>query len=503
MAEEIISHQRNQKALTGNIGAAKALSDLIKTTLGPRGMDKMIVDGNGRVTVTNDGVTILDEMHIVHPAAILIADIAKTQEKEIGDGTTTVTMLTGELLKNAEVLIDKGIHPTRIIKGYAIAEKKAQEILKSLSIKAENPEILKKVAQTAMTGKGAEGYREHLAEVIVDAITIAQKEDILFNGIIGSPIGETRLIKGLVLDKDIPEGMPKELKNPKIALVDDEMDARKTEIDTSIEFDSFEKVKDFQVSEDAQFKEFADKIIKTKADIVFCTKSIHSKVLYYLSKAKIAAVRFVNKYDMDMLVKTTGAVLVSDLDDLTEGSLGLAGTITQKRYSDDDVKLFIEDCPKNAVTILVCSTSEHLLKEIKRAMTDGLGDVLACKDDYIVAGGGAVEIQLSQEIKKFARTLSGVSQLIVEKFADALEKIPETLAENSGLNSINMIADLHKAHASGEVTAGLNLFEDRITDTLKDGIVEPLKIKTLAISSATEVASQILRVDDLLMAKHE
>lgn len=507
--EEVIANNRTngRGALEQNIFAVRTLGGIVKTTLGPRGMDKMLIDGSGRITVTNDGVTILNEMQITHPAGRLLGEIAKTQEKEIGDGTTSVIIYASELLKNAERLIDKGIHPTTIIKGYALAEKKAKEILEENAVMVEDDETLIKIAKTAMTGKGAEGYRQQLSEIIVEASKVG-KENISFQGIIGRPIDQTSLVKGVVIDKEIPENMPKEGKNLRIGLLDIDLDARQTEVDTNIQFNTFDDMSKFQENEDESFKKYAEKIIAAGVGAVFCTKSINDKVLYHLSKKGIIGIRRVNKFDMDMLVKTTGATLVSSLEDFTEGKFG-GGSIRQEREDDDNCKLFVEHddlpiAPCNAVTILVTATTEHLLQEIKRAMTDGLGDVLVSKNSKVVAGGGAIEIEVCKKLKEYANSLPGTSQLAVNEFADAIESIPEILTQNAGLNSINILAELRSEHELRKDTEGkyigINLFTDKIENTLEAGIIEPLKIKTLAISSAVEFTTQILRTDDILGA---
>ena len=501
--DEIISGKREEgnNAVNQNILAAKTLSNLIKTTLGPKGRDIMLVDSNGKITVTNDGVTILSEARIDHPAARLICEISKTQEKEIGDGTTSVVMLCGELLKEAEKLMDMGVHATSIIKGYNLAMNKAQEILKENSVKCESNEILEKIAQTAMTGKGAEGHREHLGKIIVMA-SQTDKENIIFNGIIGLPVNETRLIKGLVLDKEIPPEIDKkELKNAKIGLLDTELDMRQTEIDTNIQFSNYEDISQFQKSEDEKLREYSDLVINSGVDIVFCSKSIHDKVISRLSGKGIIAIRRVNKYDMGMLSRTTGAKIINNLEEFKEENFGKAGKIYQNRISDDECKLFIEECPNEGCTILVCATSEHLLHETKRAITDGLGDVLACKNDYYVAGGGAIEMELSKELRKYAQTLKGREQLSVIGFSEALESIPKTLAKNGGLDPINIITELRNEHEMGKMYSGIDLFQDKLDNTLDKGIIEPIKIKSLALNSATEVASQILRIGEIMMAQ--
>lgn len=502
---EVINQNRvtGKPAQDSNIQAAIVLAGIVKTTLGPRGMDKMLVDAQGRVTVTNDGVTILEEMQIAHPAAKLIAEIAKTQEREIGDGTTTVTMLAGEFLKRAQSLIAKGIHPTVIIKGYRLAEKVAQDILFNNSVKVESEEVLKKIAQTAMTGKGAEGYREQLADLIVLATKKADRNNIKFAGMVGKSVEETLIMEGTILDREMGnEDMPKTLNNAIVGLFNGDLDVKNPEIDTSIKFSSFQEMANFKEAEEQKLNEYALKVINSGVGIIFCLGNINDKVLYTLANHGIAAVRRVNKFDLEMLSKTTGAKIVANINDLRREALGAAGRIREERVNDHEVRIFVDQCTDvKAVTILVHASTDHILKEITRAMTDGLGDVLASKDSRIVAGGGAIEIEVAKGLKQYAQTLKGREQLAVIEYAGALETIPETLAENSGLDAIESITSLRQAHDQGKANHGLNLFDDTISDTMNAGIIEPLKIKTQAISSATEVAIVILRVDDNLMSK--
>ncbi|MFQ5788834.1 MAG: TCP-1/cpn60 chaperonin family protein [Thermodesulfobacteriota bacterium] len=353
-----------------------------------------------------------------------------------------------------------------------------------------------------MTGKGVEGHREHLADIIVEAIKNAGKDDIVFTGFIGSPIKETRLINGLVLDKEIPPEVEiKKLKDAKIGLLDMELDMRPTEVDTQVRFSNYSDIDDFQKSEDNKLDQYAEDVAKSGVNIIFSTKSIHDKVIHKLSNKGIIAIRRVNKYDMEMLSKTTGAKIVTNVEDLIEENTGIAGKIWQERISDDECKLFIEECPNKGYTIVVCSTSEHLMHETKRAITDGLGDVIACKDNYYVAGGGAIEMEISKELRSYSQTLKGRERLAITSFAEALESIPKTLAKNAGMDPINVLSELSHKHSTGEVYSGLNLFEDKMDNTLDIGIIEPSKIKTLALSSATEVAGQILRIGEIMMAQ--
>jgi len=498
-------------AQRNNILAARIVAETVKTTLGPKGMDKMLVDSAGGITVTNDGVTILDEMDIEHPAAKMVVEVAKTQEDEVGDGTTTAVMLAGKLLENAEKLLDMKIHPTIIARGYRFASEKAMEILKEISIEINTEEDLMKVAQTAMTGKGAEYMKERFSKIIVNAVKIVGEgkvvnlDDIKIEKQKGQPVENTELIEGVVLDKErLSLEMPQKVENAKIVLIDAALEVKNPETDTKISISSPEQLKGFLVQEDEQLKEIVNKIKMSGANVVVCQKGIDEMVQFYLARSQIYAIRRVAKSDMQKLAKATGGRIISNLKELGEGDLGNASVVEERKMGNDSEGMtYVLGCrnPK-ALTILVRGGTEHVVDEIERAVKDGLGDVAATlKDSKVVAGGGAVEIELSRKLKEFAQQLKGRERLAVEEFANALEFIPSTLAENAGMDPIDVLTELKGVHDAGSVNAGLNLFSGKIEDTLSQGIIEPLKVKTQAISSASEVAIMILRIDDVIAAK--
>ena len=495
-----------------NIAAAKAVAETVRTTLGPKGMDKMIVDSIGDITVTNDGVTILEEMDIQHPAAKMVVEVAKTQEREIGDGTTTAVVLAGELLKQAESLLEMDIHPTMIAKGYRKAADKAIDILSEISkpVTEKDKDLLKKIAMTAMTGKGAEDSRDILAETVVNAVLqiaekkenglFVSKEDIEIEKRIGGSIEDTQLIDGIVLDKErVHPGMPKRIEGAKIALIDSALEIKNTEIDAKINITDPEKFQTFLAMEEKMLKEMVDQIVSTGANVVICQKGIDDMAQHFLAKHNILAVRRVSKSDMERVAKATGGRIITRLKDLTKEDLGEADVVEEEKIGEDGM-IFIKGCPKaKAVTILVRGGTEHVVEEIKRALDDAIGDITsALRYGKVVAGAGAIEIELAMKIRKYAEGLKGREQMAVKAFADALEIIPRTLAENSGLDPIDVLTDLRASHDKGERWAGIDVFSGKVIDAWKEGVIEPLQIKTQAISSATEVAIMILRIDDVI-----
>jgi len=496
-------------AQRNNILAAKLVSDSVKTTLGPKGMDKMLVDGVGDITVTNDGVTILDKMEIEHPAAKMMVEIAKTQESEVGDGTTTAVMLAGRLLENAEKLLDMKIHPTVITKGYNIALDKAKQFLSELSIDFENREdVLKHIVMTAMTGKGAESVKEKFASIIVEAIQqIKDNSSIDLNNIKilknkSEGIEDTELIKGIVVDKQrVSVDMPKKIEDARIALVSDALEAKNLD-NAKFSVTSPEQMQDFVNKEEAMLKEIVNKIKMSGANVIFCQKGIDDIVQYYLAKENIYACRRVAKSDMESLAFATHGRIISNLNELTPTELGRARIVEEIKQGDEPMT-YVKGCenPK-ALTILIHGGSEHVIDEMQRSLEDGLGDVAAViKDKKIVPGAGAIEIELSKRLKEFSNTLSGREQLAVQEFANALEYIPLTLAENAGLDPIDILTELKSRHDNQDKNIGINIFNNRIEDVLNVGIIEPAKVKRQALNSATEVAIMILRIDDVLASK--
>jgi thermosome len=497
-----------------NITAAIQVASTVRTTLGPKGMDKMLVDTLGDVTITNDGVTILEEIEIDHPVAKMMVEIAKTQEDEVGDGTTTAVVVAGELLKRAEELLDQDIHPTVIAKGYTLAAEKAHQLLSAMAepITEKDTALLQKIASTAMTGKGAEYAKEKLSKIAVDAVkkiaevkdgkvTVA-KENIKIEKKVGGGIEDSELIDGIVLDKEkVHSGMPSSVKNAKILLLDSALEIKNTETEAKIQITDPEKMQAFLDMEEKMIRDIVDKVVKTGANVVFCQKGIDDIAQHLLAKKGIYAVRRVSQSDMEKLQLATGGKILTTLEDFSPNDLGFAGLVEERKTGDESMT-FVTGCknPK-AVTILIRGGSDHVISEIKRAMEDAIGDLAAAlTDGKIVAGAGAVETELSRQLRKFAESLSGREQLAVEAFAESIEVIPRTLAENAGLDPIDVLTDLKASHDKGQKWAGIDVFSGKVIDALKQGIVEPLRIKTQAVKSASEVAVMILRIDDVIAA---
>jgi thermosome len=491
-----------------NIAAAKAVAETVRTTLGPKGMDKMLVNSMGDVIITNDGYTILDEMDIEHPSAKMIVEIAKTQQDEVGDGTTTAVVVAGELLKNAEGLLTQDVHPTVIARGYRMAAEKAQQILEKISepIIKTDVETLKKIATTAMTGKAAEIAREKLADLAVRAVQLTYEdsgfdlEDIKLEKKTGFGVEDSELVEGIVMDKErVHESMPRIVKNAKIALINKELEIKKTEIDANIEIKDPSQLQAFIDMEENMLKKMTEDISKSGANVLFCQKGIDDIAKHYLAKAGIFAVERVSEDNMKRLSKATGAKIANNLHDLSEKDLGFSGVVEEKKFGDENYT-FVSKCKNpRAVTLLVRGGTQHVVDELERAVSDAIGDIVcAISVGKAVAGAGASEIEMTIGIRKFANSLSGREQLAVNAFADALEIIPRTLAENAGLDPIDVITELKSAHDKGQKWAGINVFTGKVMDAWKSGVIEPTKIKTQAIKSASEVTELILRIDDII-----
>jgi thermosome len=488
-----------------NIMAGKALAETVRTTLGPKGMDKMLVDGLGDIVVTNDGVTILKEMDIEHPAAKMLVEVAKTQEDEVGDGTTTAVIIAGELLKKSEELLEMEIHPTIISMGYRKAAIKAQEILESISIDAADSETLKSIAMTAMTGKGTEKAREPLAELIVKAVQMVEedgevdKDQININRIQGATVEESQIVNGVVIDKGrLDPAMPKKVENAKIALLKYPIEVKSLETDAKIKLTDPSQMQAFIEQEETMVRDMVDKVIESGANVLFCQKGIDDLAQHYLAKEGILAVKRVRKSDIERLEKATGARVATNLEDLTNDDLGIAGKVYEKKIFDE-VLLFVEDCiePK-AVSLILRGSTKHVAEEVERAVDDAIGVVAATLEDgKVVAGGGAPEIAIAKGLQDYADTISGREQLAIGAFAKALEVVPKTLAENAGLDSIDALVDLRAAHESSAYM-GLNVFTGDVTDMKEAGVIEPQRVKKQAIQSASEAAEMILRIDDMI-----
>ena len=499
-------------AQRSNIMAAKAVAGAVRTTLGPKGMDKMLVDTMGDVVITNDGVTILKEMDIEHPAAKMMVEIAKTQDQEVGDGTTTAVVLAGELLKQAEELLEQEIHPTVIAAGYRAAADKSMEILKGLAIKvsAKDEDLLRKIAVTAMTGKGSQSARDELAAMAVQAVQSVVDEDgtvdtdnITVEKKVGGGITDSMLVSGVVIDKDrLHPNMPKSVADARIALLNAAVEIEKTEVDAKIQITSPDQLQAFLDQEENMLKGMVDRIAATGANVLFVQKGIDDLAQHFLAKAGIYTVRRIKKSDMEKLARATGGRVVTSIHEISKEDLGKAGLVEERKVSDEKMT-FVEDCknPKS-VSIILRGGTEHVVDELDRAMEDALRVVgVAVQDKLLVAGGGAPEVELALRLRAYASTVGGREQLAIEAFANAMEVIPKTLAENAGLDQIDSLVSLRSQHEKGVKSAGLDMDTGKPVDMLKLGVVEPLRVKTQAINSAAEAAIMILRIDDVIASK--
>ena len=515
--KEGTKRETGKEAMKNNIAAARAIAEAVRTTLGPRGMDKMLVDSLGDVVITNDGVTILKEIDVEHPAAKMMVEVAKTQDSEVGDGTTTAVVLAGELLKNAEELIDQNVHPTVIAAGYRRAAEKAKEILENIAkpLSLEDEDTLKKIAKTALSSKSASLAKEHLSDIAVKAVKrIAEKigerwvADIDALQIIkkqGGAIEDTELIDGMIIDKEkVHSGMPKVVEDAKIALINIALEVKKPEIDANIQIKDPTMVHAFLEEEEKLLREMVEKIKKSGANVVLCQKGIDDLAQHFLAKEGIYAVRRVKKSDMEKLSRATGARIVTNLDDLSEEDLGHAKRVEERKIGEDNMT-FVMGCenPKS-VSILVRGGTEHVVDEVERSLKDALHVVAkAIEDGRVSTGGGSSAMEIALKLRDYAATVGGREQLAIEKFADSLEVIPRSLAENAGHDPIDLLIKLRKAHKEGNVTYGINVFNGTVEDMEKLGVIEPLRVGKQAIDSATDAAVMILRIDDVVAAKGE
>ena len=512
--KEGTTRRKGREAIYANIMAARIVAEAIKTSLGPKGMDKMLVDSFGDVTITSDGRTVLDEMEIEHPAAKMMVEVAKTQDDEVGDGTTTAVIVAGELLGRAEELLDKNVHPVIIIDGYRRASKKALDELDEIAIKIDpkDKEMLKKVAMTAMASKLVAEYREYLAELAAEAILQVAEEvdgelkvdvdDVKVEKKPGRSLMETQLVRGIVLDKEVVHpGMPKRVEKARIALLNCPLEVEKTEFDAKIHIETPEQMEAFIKEEEHMMREMVEKIKKVGANVVLCQKGIDDMVQHFLARAGILAVRRIKKSDMEKLAKATGARIVTNLDDLGEDDLGEAELVEERKVGEDKM-VFVEGCknPKS-VTILIRGGSERVVDEAERSIHDALcvvRDVLL--EPKVVAGGGAPEIELAMRLRDWAEGLPGKEKKAVEAFADALEAIPVTLAENAGLDPIDIVSELTARHKKGELWAGVDVLGGKVGDMWEKEVFEPALVKKQVIKSATEAATMILKIDDVIAA---
>jgi len=505
---------RGRDAQRNNIMAARTIAEAVKSSLGPKGMDKMLVDSSGDVTITSDGRTILDKMDIDHPAAKMMVEVAKTQDAEVGDGTTTVVIVAGELLGKAEDLINKGVHPTVIVEGYSKAADKALETLEKIAIpvKPTGKEFLEKVAATSMASKLVSENKEQLAEIAVEAVLhVAQKvgdeykvdlDDIMVEKKPGESAAETKLIEGLVLDKEVVHsGMPKRVEKAKIALLESALEIEKTEFDAKINIERPEQMESFMREEENMLKEMVEKIVASGANVVVCQKGIDDMVQHFLARKGILAVRRAKKSDMEKLGKATGGKVVTNLEGLTESDLGYAELVEERKIGDDKMT-FIEGCKNpHSVAILIRGGTERFVDEAERSVHDALCVVRdVVQEPKILAGGGSPEMEIARALRGYAETLPGREQLAVQSFGEAMEIVPLTLGENAGLDPIDILSELRASHEKGEKWAGVDVFAGKIKDMWKLGVYEPLAVKKQIIKSATEAATMLLRIDDVIAA---
>jgi len=513
--KEGTKREKGKGAQFNNIAAARAIADAVRSTLGPRGMDKMLVDSMGDVVITNDGVTILKEIDVEHPAAKMLVEVAKTQDEECGDGTTTAVILAGELLKKAEALIEQNIHPTVISGGYRLAATKARDALEDVAIDVshDSREVLLDIARTSMISKSVSASRDLLAKVAVDAVSlVAEKKDgkwtvdddnIQIVKKQGGSMDDTQMISGIIVDKEaVHSAMPKRVENAKIALVDSALEVKKTEIDAKIEITDPTQLHAFLDEEENMIRKMVDIVKKSGANALFCQKGIDDLAQHYLAKEKIYAVRRVKKSDMEKLAKATGAALVTKLDDLTAKDLGTACLIEEKKIAEDRMT-FVTDCanPK-AVSILIRGGTEHVVDEIDRSLNDAISVVsVAFEDGKMVTGGGSAAMEVALKLRDYAASVGGREQIAIDAFASAMEIVPIALSENAGLDPIDVLIELRQAHKSGKKYAGINVFTGKVVDMKKEKVLEPLRVGRQAISSATDAAVMILRIDDVIASK--
>ncbi len=516
--KEGTERDRGKSATSNNIAAARAIADTVRTTLGPRGMDKMLVDSMGDITITNDGVTILKEVDVEHPAAKMLVEVAKTQDQQCGDGTTTAVVLAGELLKRSEHLLEQNVHPTVITRGFQLAVAEAKRLLDAeigTAVKPEDEKVLIDCAMTAMGSKGVAGSRDELARITVSAVkkiaeqrggrTVCDVDQIKVEKRHGGTIADTELIEGLVLDKERGHPrMPGEIAEAKIALLNSALEIKKTEIESKINIKNPAQIQSFLDEEDKTFRQMVQAIKASGANVVVCQKGIDDVVLHYLAKEGIYAVKQVKESDLQKLARATGGKIVTGIKEITPNDLGRAAKVDERRVGEDKMT-FVTGCANpRSVSILIRGGTEHVTQEVERSLQDALKVVGSVLEDGVVCpGGGATEIDLAVKLRKWAGTVGGREQLAVEAFAQSLESIPWALAENGGYDSINVLIDLRSAHdgPSANKNVGVNLSDGKAADMWKLHVIEPARVKRQALSSAAEVANMVLRIDDVIASK--
>ncbi len=513
--KEGTGRKRGREAQRNNIMAARIIGEVLRTTLGPRGMDKMLIDSLGDITITNDGATILDEVEAEHPAAKMMVEVAKTQDDMVGDGTTTAVVLAGELLKRAEELLDQNVHPLIIVSGYRKAAQKAVELLERLGtpVNIEDRDTLRQVALTSMGSKAVGAARETLADIAIDAVKeIAEKrgsewladiDNVQITKKEGKSLFDSELIRGIIIDKEIVHaGMPKTIKNAKIALLDCPIEIEKTEFSAEIRIKDPTQIQAFLDQETKMIQDMVKKITTSGANVLLCQKGIDDMAQHFLAKRGVLVARRIKQSDMEKLAKATGGKIINNLEDLKTKDLGKAGLVEERKVSDDKM-IFIEKCrDPHAVAVLIRAGLERMVDEAERAMNDALSVVSdVIENNKIVPGGGAIEAEIAKQVREYATTIGGREQLAIEAFAESMEIIPKTLAENAGLDKIDILVGLRAAHEKKRgYQMGVDVFNGKISNMKKAGVIEPLAVKQQAIKSAAEASSMILRIDDVIAA---
>ena len=513
--KEGTKRDKGKDAQFNNIAAARTISDAVRSSLGPRGMDKMLVDSMGDVVITNDGVTILKEIDVQHPAAKMLGEVAKTQDQEVGDGTTTSVILAGELLKKAVDMVDANVHPTIIASGYRLANAEAQKILIDISKKVsyDDDKLLKQIAEVSMNSKQVNASKDFFSDLVVDAVkTIAEKTKdgytVDLNNIqtvkkTGSSMDETELVKGLIIDKEpVHSAMPKSIKNPKIALIDAAFEVKKTEIDAKIQITDPSKLNDFLLEEENMLRRMVEKVKEVGANVVFCQKGIDDLAQHFLAKEGIYAARRVKKSDMEKLAASTGANIINKISELDKSDLGAAGLVEVKKVGDNDMTYVSDLKDAKSVTILIRGGTKHVVDEIERSLIDAWSVVkVAIEDGMMVTGGGSTAVEIAMQLRSYAQSVGGREQIAIDAFASAMESIPTTLAENAGLDPIDILIEMRKQHKAGNKYAGLNPFSGKVEDMFALNVIEPYRIGKQAINSATDAAVMILRIDDVIASR--
>ena len=514
--KEGTKRDKGKDAQFNNIAAARVISDAVRSSLGPRGMDKMLVDSMGDVVITNDGVTILKEIDVQHPAAKMLVEVAKTQDAEVGDGTTTSVIIAGELLKKATDMIDANVHPTIIASGYRLANAEAQRILVDVSKKVtiKDTALLKQIAETSMNSKQINSSKDFFSSLVVDAVkTIIEKDDkgkytADLNNIqtvkkTGTSMEETQLVKGLIIDKEpVHSAMPKKIENAKIALIDAAFEVKKTEIEAKIEITDPNKLNDFLMEEENMLRRMVEKVKSVGANVVFCQKGIDDLAQHFLAKEGIYAARRVKKSDMEKLAASTGGNIVNKISELDASDLGTAKLVEVKKIQDEGMTFISGLKTTKSVSILIRGGTKHIVDEIERSLIDAWSVVkVAIEDGMMVTGGGSTAVEIAMRLRNYAQSVGGREQIAIDAFASAMEVIPTTLAENAGLDPIDILIEMRKQHKAGKIYDGLNPFTGKVEDMMKLNVIEPYRIGKQAINSATDAAVMILRIDDVIAAR--